>query len=173
MLGLVCLFIKRFLLVIYSICFIISLGWLFKGEIFKIIGVNNEVIENELLELQIPRIKLYRKVYNIGSNLNNVDYNVEILDSSNIGDNLYFLAAHSGSGDSSYFENLVYLDKGDLVYLKYLDFSYVFVVDDMFYIKKSGYLNINDFYNTLFLITCSLEYVDRQLVVRCIFIGVK
>ena len=163
------------MLAIYSIGFIISLGWLFKGEIFKVFGINNEVIENELLELQIPRIKLYRDVYNMDSALNNVDYNVEILEGSNIGDNLYFLAAHSGSGDSSYFENLVYLDKGDLVYLKYLDFSYVFVVDDMFYIKKSGYLNVRSksFYNTLFLITCSLEYVDRQLVVRCRFVGVK
>ena len=169
------MFIKRFLLTIYSIGFIIALGWLFKGEIFKVFGVNNEVVENELLELQIPRIKLYRDVYNMDSALNNVDYNVEILEGSNIGDNLYFLAAHSGSGDSSYFENLVYLDKGDLVYLKYLDFSYVFVVDDMFYIKKSGYLSVRSksFYNTLFLITCSLEYVDRQLVVRCRFVGVK
>lgn len=155
--------------------FIISMGWLFKSEIFKVIGVNNEVVEKELFELQIPGIKLNRKVYNIDSNLNNVDYNVEILDSSNIGDNLYFLAAHSGSGDSSYFDNLVYLDRGDLVYLKFLDVSYVFVVDDMFYIKKNGYLKISDdsFYNTLFLITCSLEYVDRQLIVRCRLVGVK
>ena len=129
---------------------------------------NNEVVENELLELQIPRIKLYRKVYNIGSNLNNVDYNVEILEESDLESNLFYFVSHSGSGRASYFDNLIYLEKGDFILVNGIYKKYSFVVDEIFYIQKDGYFidNYNNLDNTLFLITCSLDYISRQLVIR-------
>lgn len=145
------------------------MGWLFKQEIFSFFNVEDMNNDDEmLLELYIPRIKLKRKVYTINSSLNDVDYNVEILDSSDIGNNLYFLAAHSGNGDTSYFDNLVYLEFGDFIFIEMNDFEYVFMVDELFYIQKNGYFSVsyNSEGNTLFLITCSLKYVNRQLVVR-------
>ena len=121
-----------------------------------------------LVELDISRIKLRRKVYNIDSKKNNVDYNVELLDSSDIKKDLYFIASHSGSSRASYFDDLVYLDIGDIVSLKNNDSIIIFVVRDMYYIDKSGYFNVS--YNInggeLFFITCSLEYINRQFVVR-------
>ena len=124
--------------------------------------------EDKLFEIYIPRIKLKGNVYNIGSKNNNVDYNIELLDNSNLEENLYFLASHSGSSRASYFDNLVYLEKGDFIILRNKDRILIFVVRDMFYIDKSGYFNVS--YSAtgreLFLITCSLNYVNRQLIVR-------
>ena len=121
-----------------------------------------------LFEIDIPRIKLSRNVYNIGSDLNNVDYNIELLDSSNIDNDLYFIASHSGSSRASYFDDLVYLEIGDLIGLKNDNNVIIFVVRDMFYIDKNGSFDVS--YNInggeLFLITCSLEYINRQLIVR-------
>ena len=121
-----------------------------------------------LFEIDIPRIKLRRNVYNIGSDLNNVDYNIELLDSSNIDNDLYFIASHSGSSRASYFDDLVYLEIGDLIGLKNDNNIIIFVVRDMYYIDKNGSFDVS--YNInggeLFLITCSLKYINRQLIVR-------
>lgn len=121
-----------------------------------------------LFELVIPRIRLRKSVYNIGSSLNNVDKNVEILESSKINKNLFYLASHSGSGDASYFNNLIYLEIGDIIWLYGDNSSLGFVVRDMFYINKNGYFEASygSDGNVLFLITCSLEYVGKQLIIK-------
>ena len=161
------------MLVSYTVSLIFGLIWLYNDEIFLLIGWNifsfGSVKDRDMLfELSIPRINLKEVVYTIDSDLNNVDYHVEILENSNLEKNLYFLAAHSGSSKASYFDDLVYLEKGDLVWINVEERSYVFVVEDIFYIHKIGYFEVN--YdtngNTLFLITCSLKYVNKQLVVK-------
>lgn len=124
--------------------------------------------DDVLFELVIPSIKLRKNVYTIDSSLNNVDKNVEILDNSNISKKLFYLASHSGSGDASYFDDLIYLEIGDIIWL-YGDNSRLgFVVRDMFYINKNGYFEASygSDGNVLFLITCSLEYVGKQLIVK-------
>lgn len=124
--------------------------------------------EEILFEIDIPRINIRRNVYSIGSKNNNVDYNIELLDSSNIENDLYFVASHSGSSRASYFDDLVYLSVGDFIRLKSNDSIMVFIVKDMFYIDKSGYFSTSYSINggELFLITCSLDYINRQLIVR-------
>lgn len=124
--------------------------------------------EGILFEIDIPRIKMRGNVYNMGSKNNNVDYNIELLDGSNIENDLYFIASHSGSSKASYFDDLVYLSIGDLISLKNDDNIMIFVVRDMYYIDKNGYFNVsyNDEGEELFLITCSLDYINRQLIVR-------
>ena len=78
------------------------------------------------------------------------------------------MASHSGSGRASYFDYLIYLEKGDFIFVNSINNKYNFVVDDIFYIQKNGYFidGYNSVDNTLFLITCSLDYVSRQLVIK-------
>ena len=81
---------------------------------------------------------------------------------------LYFIASHSGSSRGSYFDDLIYLEVGDLIKLRSNTCIMIFVVKDMFYIDKSGYFNVSYSVNggELFLVTCSLDYINRQLIIR-------
>lgn len=144
--------------------------WVYR---YKIINLFNDlyIVVNEeevLLEIYIPRINLRKHVYNIGSSLNDVDYHIEVLSNSNLERNLYFLASHSGGGMASYFDGLVYLEKGDFIWLIVDNKSLAFIVEEVFYIQKNGYFEVSydSEGNTLFLITCSLKYVDKQLIVK-------
>lgn len=129
----------------------------------------NEVVDDEmLLEIYIPRINLRKFVYNIDSSKNFVDYNVELLRESKLDKNLYFFASHSGGGSGSFFDNLVYLEKGDNIWINIDGNSLEYIVDNIFYIDKTGYFDVKygSSGNKLFLITCSLEYITKQLVVE-------
>lgn len=146
------------------------------GDNNQMIGEENKLIEDKegenidefLFELVIPSINLKRDVYNIDSSLNNVDKNVEILENSNISKKLFYLASHSGGGKASYFDCLIYLEVGDIIWLYGDDFELGFVVKSIFYINKTGYFEASYGIdgNALFLITCSLEYEGKQLIVK-------
>ena len=71
--------------------------------------------EDIFLEINIPRIRLEANVYNINSVFNDVDYNVEILSESNVDENSFFLAGHSGNGAANYFNDLFLLEVGDII----------------------------------------------------------
>ena len=156
------MYIRKYLIVSYIVSLVFSISLLYYDKYLRLDK------EEELFELDIPRIKLRRSVYNIGSKNNNVDYNIEILDSSIMENDLFFIASHSGSSRASYFDDLIYLEVGDLIRLKNNDSLMIYVVKDMYYIDKSGYFNVS--YNIngkeLFLITCSLDYINKQLIVR-------
>lgn len=157
------LFIKKFLLVSCIVSVLFSFCWFCKDVIIG--NLNGE--EHLLFEFFIPRINLREKVYTMDSRLNNVDYNVEILKSSDLKRDLYFLASHSGGGRASLFDELFRLEKGDLVFIYYKNKKKVFVVEELFYIKKDGYFEIShDGDGFLYLITCSLKYFDKQLIVK-------
>lgn len=133
----------------------------------SVIG-QRKVGEDILFVVHIPRIDLEKKVYTMDSSKNDVDYNVEILEGSDVDNNILFLAAHSGVGPASYFNRLVELEVGDIIWIDKGDKRECFVVETLFYIPKDGYLEyfLNENYGVLYLITCSLEYLDVQLVVR-------
>lgn len=123
--------------------------------------------EVAFLKLYIPRINLEENVYTIDSVLNDVDWHVQILKDSVPTLNVFFLAAHSGRGVASYFNQLVYLENGDLIWLFYHGEWLLYVVTSKFYIQKNGYIETDEVLeNILFLITCSLEYSDKQLVIE-------
>lgn len=128
--------------------------------------------EDILFVVHIPRIDLEKNVYTIDSSKNDVDYNVQILEGSDVDNNFLFLAAHSGSGLASYFNRLVELEVGDIVWIDKGDKREYFVVETLFYIPKDGYLEYspNENYGVLYLITCSLEYIDMQLVIKATFV---
>lgn len=137
----------------------------------KQILTNNE---KELLIISIPKIKLIKKVYNINSKLNNININVEILSSSDLNNNIFFLAAHSGNNINNYFNNLTYLYKEDQIYLKIGNKLYTYSVNNIYYINKTGYLEIpENISNTLVLITCSTTHKNKQLIIESKLISIK
>lgn len=184
------MYIKRFLLVsciasglIIIVCFnkvigdgkvgfrlinntYIDVGFNKFKEIVKGLDTNVRVDDEYLFKLYIPKINLLKWVYDIESKLNDVDINVELLNSSIKDDNLYFLASHSGGGQASYFDNLIYLEVGDVILINGKVGNLSYVVDKIFYIEKNGYFEVSDTKDRLYLITCSLSNKREQLVVR-------
>ncbi len=125
-----------------------------------------EFFQDYLLELWIPSINLRQDVYDINSSLNQVDAHVEILASSIVSKNVFFLAGHSGQGGANYFNDIVKLQRGDCIELCLKDRVLHYVVDRSYYISKNGYLYVpEELQDVLFLITCSLKYWNQQLVV--------
>lgn len=182
------MYIRKFLLVSCIASVLIIIVWFNKGEIVEVSLINNTYIdvgfnkfkkivsgldvdvrrniEGYLFKLYIPKINLVKEIYDIDSKFNDVDINIELLEASVKDDNLYFLASHSGGGRASYFDDLIYLEKGDVIFLEneYQGLSYV--VEEMFYIEKNGYFEVEDIKDMLFLVTCSLSNKREQLVVR-------
>lgn len=123
-----------------------------------------------LFRLVIPSIALDKVIYDNNSELNNVDYNVEILSESDIGKGVYFFAGHSGYGDNCYFNRVKELDVGDVIYVYYGNKMLIYEVVDKYLIIKSGYMEVDEnLVNVLFLITCS-DY-GRQLIVKAVLIN--
>ena len=100
--------------------------------------------DSYLLELDIPCINLKELVYDMDSELNSIDYHVEILKNSNLEKNIYFLAGHSGSSDVSFFNNLVSLKKGDIIFIRTKNFELCYIVENLYLIEKNGYLEIEN-----------------------------
>lgn len=170
-------FIKRKIIIIVLVSFFLYFSFFLPvgGRKFSNVSFYSLIIhrfdvpdefEKALFVLSIPRIKLKRNVYNINSSLNYVDFNVEILRESDVSKKIFYLAAHSGSGNASYFNDLRYLEIGDFVYLDFPNERFVYVVEDIYSILKTGKMDIYEEDCTLYLITCSLEYSDRQLVIK-------
>ena len=130
----------------------------------------NEIQNSYLLKLVIPKISFEKEIYEIASELNNVDYNVEILKTSEIDKNVYFFASHSGRGDNCYFNRVKELYVGDNIYVNIGSNLLVYEVVSIYNIVKSGYMEVdNNLENVLFLITCS-NY-NRQLIVKGVLIN--
>ena len=106
----------------------------------------------------------------MGDYLNCVDYNIELLDESKIDDNVYFLAGHSGNGDNCYFNRIKELEIGDVIYIYIDDKELVYEVEQIYFIRKNGYMEVDDINkNVLYLITCS--GYNRQLIVKGVLIN--
>ena len=97
-----------------------------------------------------------------------MDNNITILPGSNY-PNIIFIAAHSGTGEKAYFNNLDYLDINDEIIIEYLNDKRIYQVQEKSIQIKNGYINITKSkYNTLILTTC-YPYNDKyQLIVSCI-----
>ena len=90
------------------------------------IKMNNDikisnVIDNEYLGyIYIPKINIKKNLFSIESNKNNIEYNVEILKETIFPDkdnSIVFLAAHSGSGNNAFFNDLKHLNNNDEIVL--------------------------------------------------------
>lgn len=136
------------------------------------ISSNFEAVYNDYYEclaiLNIPKINLSRCLYDIDSKENNVNKNVEVLKASSMpdvkGGNL-ILAGHNGNSSVGYFKNLHKLSLGDEIIIEYEGIKYVYEVEKMYDVLKTGSVAIkrDKTKDSITLITCLGS--DRQLVV--------
>lgn len=138
------------------------------------LGTESKVLKNEVLEdeylgiISIPKIGLRKKLYDIGSYRNDVDRNIEVLDTSKMPDVMggnFILAAHNGNTSLGYFRDLHKLKVGDEVTIDYKNKNYVYEVSKIYDVLKTGKVAIkrDKSQSTITLITCLGN--DRQLVV--------
>ncbi len=136
---------------------------------------NNEVKSNSKLEyiaiLKIPKIDLVRGLVDLKSHLNSINYNVEIIDGSDMPDKEkgnMILVAHSGNSRISYFRNLDKLKRNDKVTLDYNGITYNYKVVNIYDIEKTGSVNIvkNNDTTTLTLVTCR-HNTNKQIIIIC------
>lgn len=131
--------------------------------------------DNYIAVLRINKINLIRGLVDESSNLNNIEYNVQIIKGSNmpdvVGGNL-ILASHSGNARISYFRNLDKLEIDDEAEVDYKNKTYTYKVVDVYDVDKNGKVEIkrNLSKTTLTLITCKRN-TEKQLVVILELIG--
>ena len=79
---------------------------------FKTINYKLEIInqyqEDYLAKLEIPKIKLIKKLYSKNSSFNNVDINLMMIGDTPGTDTKVIIAGHSGYGSNAYFNDLDY-----------------------------------------------------------------
>ena len=110
--------------------------------------------------LEIPKIGLKRGFYNTDSRYNVVDYNVTLVEGSNLPDvengNL-ILIAHSGDYYNAYFHYLYRTGIGDMAYVTYNGRKYEYQIVNIYEVDKTGMVAIhrNPEKTSLTLVTCT------------------
>ena len=119
--------------------------------------------------LEIPKVGLKRGFYNLDSKYNDIQYNVTLVEGSNMPDvvngNL-ILMAHSGDAAVSYFAYLYILKIGDKAYVTYNGNKYTYQIVNIYDVPKTGRVKIVRSYDkaTLTLITCTKNNDKSQTV---------
>lgn len=119
--------------------------------------------------IEIPKINLKRGFVERTSKYNNVKYNVQILNESQMPDiekGNFILAAHAGNTRLSFFKNVKNLSINDEIIIHYLSKKYTYKVVKSYEIEKTGYANIvrDKSKTTLTLITCK-SGTNYQIVI--------
>ena len=128
---------------------------------FKTINYKLEIInqyqEDYLAKLEIPKIKLIKKLYSKNSSFNNVDINLMMIGDTPGTDTKVIIAGHSGYGSNAYFNDLIYLDIDDEVIVYYKNEKYFYKIYKIYDIEKTGkiYLEKSDV-GIIVLITCRI-----------------
>ena len=119
--------------------------------------------------LEIPKLKLNKGFLNLESPYNNVDRNVTVIKYSTFPDeensNL-ILAAHSGDCAICFFDKLYKLSLKDKAIIDYKGYKYVYILKDIYNVKKTGKVEIrrNKKKTVLTLITCTHNSDTEQTV---------
>ena len=128
-----------------------------------------EVTDEYIGYLTIPKINLTKGFLDIRSTENNVDKNLLVVNGSNYPDkdkgNL-IIAGHSGTGWNSFFNDLYKLNENDTVYVTYKGKKYIYAIKNIYTQPKVGKLAIYRDYSktTLTLITCTNNDSTTQTV---------
>lgn len=129
---------------------------------------NTEIIGNIIID----KININKPLYNINNNKNNIEENIEVLKESILPPNnnsIIFLAAHSGTSNISYFNELDKLNIKDEILLTIHNKNYIYIIKDIYTQKKNGYININkEKNNQLILTTCDPNNNKNQLIINSI-----
>lgn len=119
--------------------------------------------------LEIPKINLKRGFYNLDSKQNNVNKNIQMIETSLFPDVKFsnlILASHSGNSRISFFKKLYKLDIQDIAYVYYNTQKYTYELVDKYDVVKDGTVEIkrNKSQTNLTLITCDKKNKTLQNV---------
>lgn len=130
---------------------------------------NNEKIIDYMAVIEIPKIGLKQGIPYMNSKDNNVDRNIIVVDGSvtpDVEKGTFILASHSGNSYISYFKHLYKLKNNDEIYIYYQNYKYVYTVEDISVIEKTGSMTVKRDItrNTLILVTCTNNSDSEQSV---------
>lgn len=119
--------------------------------------------------LEIPKIGFSKGFYKKESSLNNVKFNIKILDDSSYPDEEHgnvIIIGHSGNYNNSYFANLYQLEKGDQASITYNGLKYTYQIVNIYTQEKDGVVTIyrDETKNVLTLITCTKDDETTQTI---------
>lgn len=131
---------------------------------------NNKEIDNNNY-ITIDSIKI-NEIVKISSIKNDVEGIImfEEYGRPNINKSNTVIGAHSGSGNNAYFNNLIYLVKGDIIKIKYKGKIYQYIVSDVYEVddKDTSILNEKEI-SMITLLTCKIGELNKRIVVVGIF----
>ena len=132
-------------------------------------GLSEEVTDDYIGYLTIPKINLTKGFLDIRSTENDVDKNLLVVEGSNYPDKEqgnFIIAGHSGTGWNSFFNDLYKLNENDTVYVTYKGKKYIYLIKNIYKQPKIGKLAIYRDYTktTLTLITCTNNDSTTQTV---------
>ncbi len=139
---------------------------------------DEETYETYAGTLEIPKIGFYKGFYNKYSTLNDVKFNIKILDISDYPDKEkgnVIIIGHSGNYSNSYFANLYMLSNGDTASITYNNKKYTYQINNIYTDIKDGSVTIYRDQNrsTLTLITCTKDDETRQTIYIMYLINVE
>lgn len=119
--------------------------------------------------LEIPKIGFNKGFYKKGSELNNVKFNLKILDVSNYPDEEkgnVIIIGHSGNYSNSYFANLYQLAVDDIASINYNGRKYNYKIVNIYKDTKDGTVTIyrDETKSCLTLITCTKDDESSQTI---------
>jgi len=119
--------------------------------------------------LEIPKIGFQKGFYQKNSSLNNVKFNLKILDASSYPDTEngnVIIIGHSGNYSNSYFGNLYQLVVGDTASIQYQNKKYTYKIVNIYTESKDGTVTIyrDETKSCLTLITCTKDDSTTQTV---------
>lgn len=133
--------------------------------------------EDYIAVLEIPSINLKKGLYSIDSKNNNVNKNIEIIDSSDMPDitkGNFILAGHSGTGKIAFFDDLDKLIVDDTIIVYYKNIKYIYQINNIESIVKDGTIEIKrEFESMITLTTCNQENKNEQLVITGILVSTE
>ena len=114
--------------------------------------------------LVIPKINMKLGFYDYESNLNDVNKNIELINTGI--SNTYLIAAHSGTGTLAYFNDLRYLEINDEIYLKFKNKTNKYKIKNISRKIKDGKIKISKEENQIILVTCDQIVKGYNLIIE-------
>lgn len=132
-------------------------------------STNQEFYETYVGILEIPKINFSKGFYAKTSSLNNVKFNIKILDSSsypNESKGNTIIIGHSGNYSNSYFGELYQLALGDTASIRYENKKYTYKIVNIYTDTKDGTVTIyrDETKTCLTLITCTKDDEGKQTI---------
>ncbi len=148
------------------------------NTIIKTIKTTKPVIISSIIKQEekpigniiINKIGINKPLYNINSEHNNIEENITILEGSTYPDkdnSILFIAAHSGTGEIAFFNDLDKLQLNDEITIKYNNKDYIYQINNIYEQEKNGYISgTRENKKQLVLTTCCPNKDNCQLIIN-------